>query len=404
MNEGPRTKVRMPDQWFILSVFALTAVGLVMVYSSTAVLPVAKTGGLDSVKVTLKQFVYLKKHLLTLLIALTAMAGFYRIGLGKLNRLCYVLLGLSFVLLVAVFIPGIGVKINGARRWLRLWPSTFQPSELVKFAMIVYLARYLSENENRLYDLRTFLKPVGVMFLFQAVMILQPDFGGAFTLGVITIAMLFMAGIPLKFLLGLCFSATPVVIYLLMTPYRMKRILAFLNPWEDPYNSGFQLIQSLVALGSGGLKGVGLGESMQKLNYLPEGNTDFIFSLLGEELGLLGAGFTLFMFLLLFLRGMKIAERAKSPFAYYLSSGLVLMIALQALINIAVVTGLLPTKGLPLPFISYGGSSLLINFISVGVLLRISSTDEEITSVVTKEDIIRKRVRFRRRKLRRKLR
>jgi cell division protein FtsW len=240
------------------------------------------------------------------------------------------------------------------------------------------------------------------MAVFQVVMLKQPDFGSAFTLGVLTVTMLFLAGAPVKYIAGLALLATPAVLYLLTTPYRLKRILAFLNPWADPYDSGFQLIQSLVAIGSGGIRGVGLGESVQKLNYLPEGNTDFIFSLLAEELGLIGVVFTISMFFLLFIRGMKIVERSKSSFSYYLSSGLVLMIVLQAIINIAVVTGLLPTKGLPLPFISRGGSSLLINFAAVGVLLRISMGDEEIKNVLTKEDIIKKRVQFRKRQLRRK--
>ncbi len=400
MNEKALTKKHSPDRLFLFSVLCLTAIGVVMVYSSTAVLPVAEKGGVVS-GFSSKQFYFLKRHLLTLLISLMGMAFFYRMELKRLSRLSGVFLVLAFFMLLAVFVPGLGEQRNGAIRWLKLWPSRFQPSEFVKFAMIVYLARYLSERENSLSEKRVFVQPLLIMALFQVVMLKQPDFGSAFTLGVLTVTMLFLAGAPIRYLASLALLSAPAVLYLLMTPYRMKRILAFLNPWADPYNSGFQLIQSLVAIGSGGIRGVGLGESVQKLNYLPEGNTDFIFSLLGEELGLIGAVVTIVLFMLLFVRGMKIVEKTKTPFAYYLSSGFVLMIVLQAIINIAVVTGLLPTKGLPLPFISRGGSSLLINFVAVGVLLKISKGDGEFKSVITKEDIIKKRVRFRTRQLRR---
>lgn len=388
-----------PDKLFVFALFSLTLLGVVMVYSSTAVMPVAKSGGALINENRGYQFMYLKKHLVTLAIALMGMFGFYRISLKKLNKLTYLFLAAAFVMLVAVFIPGLGVKINGARRWLRLWPSTFQPSEFVKFAMILYLARYLSDRNRDIRVFRNFLKPIGVMVAFQAVMLMQPDFGGAFTLGMITITLVYLAGAPLKYLLALAGASTPVLIYLLMTPYRLKRIFAFLNPWQDPYGDGFQLVQSFVALGSGGLKGVGLGEGMQKLNFLPEVNTDFIFSLIGEELGLLGAFFTISMFLLLFIRGMRIAEKAKGRFSYFLCMGLVLMIVYQMIINISVVTGLLPTKGLPLPFISYGGSSLLINFISAGVILRVSKAEEETLEILTKEQIIKRRARLRRKQI-----
>ncbi|NOX21010.1 MAG: putative lipid II flippase FtsW [Nitrospirae bacterium] len=399
-------KHNSPDRFFLFALFALTVLGVVMVYSSTAVMPVAKSGGSMVNEGRGYQFMYLKKHLVTLLIALMGMFSFYRMSLKKLNRLSYLFLAAAFVLLVAVFIPGLGVKINGAKRWLRLWPSTFQPSEFVKFAMILYLASYLSDRKYDLRRFKDFMKPIGVMLLFQAVMLMQPDFGGAFTLGVITITLIYLAGAPIKYLLALAGATAPVLVYLLTTPYRLKRIFAFLDPWQDPYGDGFQLVQSFVALGSGGLKGVGLGEGMQKLNFLPEVNTDFIFSLIGEELGLLGALFTISMFLLLFIRGMKIAERTKGRFSYYLCTGLVLMIVYQMIINVAVVTGLLPTKGLPLPFISYGGSSLLINFISAGVILRISRSEDEPLEMLTKEQIIKRRVRLRRKQfnLRRTLR
>jgi cell division protein FtsW len=208
-------------------------------------------------------------------------------------------------------------------------------------------------------------------------MLLQPDFGGAITVGLIAFVMLFLSGTPLRYILTVSVAALPFVIKLLMEPYRRERLFAFLDPWKDRYGSGFQLVQSFIALGRGGLKGVGLGESRQKLSFLPEVNTDFIFSLIGEELGFIGVITVLGLFLFFFIRGMKIAAKAQSPFSYYLSFGLTIMVTLQALMNIAVVTGIVPPKGLPLPFISYGGSSLLVNFMIAGTLLKLSRAEKE---------------------------
>jgi cell division protein FtsW len=210
------------------------------------------------------------------------------------------------------------------------------------------------------------------MAAFQIVFLKQPDFGATMSLAVLTVAMLFLSGIRLRYLFSLGLVAIPVLIKLISEPYRWKRVVAFLDPWKDPQGSGFQLTQSFIAFGSGGLQGVGLGESKQKLSFLPEVHTDFIFSLIGEELGFIGAAVVVTLFFCLFIRGFMIARKVEEPFAYYLASGISLMIAIQSVFNFAVVTGLVPTKGLPLPFISYGGSSLVVSMVAAGLLLNVS--------------------------------
>jgi cell division protein FtsW len=212
------------------------------------------------------------------------------------------------------------------------------------------------------------------MAVFQIIFLKQPDFGAVMSLALLTISLLFISGIKLRYLLSLGALSIPVIIKLISEPYRWKRVAAFLDPWKDSQGSGFQLVQSFIALGSGGIRGVGLGESKQKLSFLPEVHTDFIFSLIGEEVGFIGAAFVVVLFTILFIRGIVITRKAKDPFAYYLAFGISIMIAIQAVINFAVVTGMVPTKGLPLPFISYGGSSLIVNMVAIGLLLNVSRT------------------------------
>lgn len=359
------------DRWLLLGTVALAGFGVLMIYSSTSVVTPALA------KKNVSQFYYFKKHLFTMAAGVAVMLAAMRVSPSTLRRYAIPLLAFSLVLLVLVFAPGIGVAAGGAKRWIRLWPSTFQPSELVKLAMVIFLARFLSMPEYRGDRLFYFAVPVAVMGLFQAVFLKQPDFGAAMSLGVLTMGMLFLAGARLRYILYLSGLGLPVVAMLLMEPYRFRRITAFLDPWKDAQGSGFQLVQSFIALGSGGMTGVGLGKSHQKLSFLPEVHTDFIFSMVGEELGFLTAAAVVAMFAFLFIRGIRIAGRSTEPFSYYLSFGLSMMIALQALVNFYVVTGLLPTKGLPLPFMSYGGSSLLVNLAAVGMLLGLSRRREE---------------------------
>jgi cell division protein FtsW len=231
------------------------------------------------------------------------------------------------------------------------------------------------------------------MVLFQLVILKQPDFGAAMSLAFLTVAMLFISGMRLRYLASLSVFALPVIIMLALKPYRLQRITCFLDPWKEPQGCGFQLVQSFIALGSGGITGVGIGSSKQKLAYLPESHTDFIFSIIGEEFGLLGVLTIVLLFFTLFVRGIAVASRSKEPFVYYLATGLTLMISLQALINFSVAIGLVPTKGLPLPFISYGGSSLLVNMAAVGMLLTISKGEDLSPADKSREILIRKKAR-----------
>jgi cell division protein FtsW len=317
----------------------------------------------------------------------------YRLKPSFLKKISVPLLVFSFFLLLLVFLPVIGVTAGGARRWIRLWPTTFQPSELVKLAMVIFLAKYMSAVDYSTERFSSFVKPVLIMALFQVVFLKQPDFGATMSLGLLTFGMLFISGMSLKYLASVLVVAVPVIVKLVMEPYRLRRITSFLDPWKDSQGSGFQLIQSFISIGSGGISGLGLGESKQKLSFLPASHTDFIFCLVGEELGLIGAALVIALFLMLFLRGITIANRSKDSFHYYLAYGLTMMLSIQALINFAVVTGMVPTKGLPLPFMSYGGSALLVNMAVVGLLLRISRGDDEILAEDNSNIIARKMAR-----------
>jgi cell division protein FtsW len=358
------------DKLLLAVAVLLTGFGALMIYSSTSVVTpaLAKRG--------VTEFYYFKRHVFTIVAGFIFMFAAYKTDIFFIRKMSVPLLIFSFILLVLVFFPGIGVSAGGATRWIKLWPSTFQPSELVKISMVIFLARYMSMPEYRTDSFVSFIKPLGIMVLFQAAILKQPDFGAAMSLTFLTFAMLFLSGVRMRYIGSLLLLAVPVIIKLAMQPYRLRRITSFLNPWDDPQGSGFQLVQSFVALGSGGLTGVGLGSSRQKLSFLPESHTDFIFSIIGEEFGLIGVLIVIALFLVLFVKGVSIANRAKDRFVYYLAIGLTMMISLQALVNFAVATGLVPTKGLPLPFISYGGSSLLVNMAAIGLLLRISKGEE----------------------------
>lgn len=359
------------DKWLFIITALLVVSGALMVFSSTSVIPPALS------KKGITEFYYFKRHLLTIFLGFVCMLFAYRLRPYSFEKMAIPLLIFSFLLLVLVFVPGIGVSANGARRWIRLWPSTFQPSELVKLSMVIFLAKYMSMPGYRTDSFGSFIKPVIVMGIFQVIMLKQPDFGGAISLAFLTFIMLFFSGIRLRYLMSLSILALPVIYILIKEPYRLRRLTSFLDPWSDPQGNGFQLVQSFIALGNGGLTGVGLGGSRQKLSYLPESHTDFIFSIIGEEFGFIGVSVVVGLFLFLFLRGVSIANRTKEGFLFYLPIGLSLLITLQALINFAVATGMVPTKGLPLPFISYGGSSLLVNMTAIGMLLNISRGEDQ---------------------------
>ncbi len=353
----------------LISVLILVGIGILMVYSSTAIMSMRNNGN---------GFNFLLKHSFTVCIGVTVMIILSKANYRKLRPLTYVLLGISVLLLVLVFIPGIGISANGARRWLKLWPTTFQPSELAKVVMVIFLADYMDKNIGRMRDFRYgILYPVGVMLFFQVIIISQPDFGAVMSLGILTVGLLALGGARLSHLGGLVLLALPAVYMLIMTSgYRSKRFLCFLDPWKEPFGCGFQLVQSFIAFGNGSYFGLGLGGSKQKLYFLPEVHTDFIFSLIGEELGLAGALFVIGVFCWLFIKGILVSTRTGDPFSYFLTMGLTMLIGVQAIINVAVSTGLMPTKGLPLPFISYGGSALLINMAAAGILMNIAAKNE----------------------------
>ncbi|MBS1234537.1 MAG: ftsW [Nitrospirae bacterium] len=372
------------DKVLLFIMLLLMAFGALMIYSSTSVV----TPLFAKKKIT--EFYYFKRHLFTMILGSLALLITYRLKPTFLKKISVPLLVFSFVLLLLVFLPYVGVTAGGARRWIRLWPTTFQPSELVKLAMVIFLAKYMSAAEYSTEHFSSFAKPVMVMAIFQVVFLKQPDFGATMSLALLTFGMLFISGMRLRYLASVLLLATPLIYKLLMEPYRLRRITSFLDPWKDPQGSGFQLIQSFISIGSGGITGLGLGESKQKLSFLPASHTDFIFCLVGEELGLIGATLVIALFLMLFLRGITVANRSRNNFQYYLAYGLTMMISIQVLINFAVVTGMVPTKGLPLPFMSYGGSALLVNMAAIGLLLRISKGDDDVIAEDNSNIIARK--------------
>ena len=342
----------------------LAAIGVVMVYSSSAIYAQETYG--DAAY-------FLKRHLIYLALGLAGFFAVLGIEEGRIRRCAKPLMALTLLLLVAVLVPGVGHRVSGARRWFKLGGLSFQPSELAQLAIILYMADVLSRKRSLLRDfLQGVLPALLVLGLTVGLILIEPDLGTSVATAVVALLLLFIAEVRWKILLPMFLSAVPVVAVLILTkPYRMRRIAAYLNPWADPEGSGFQLIQSLVALGSGGLLGVGLGESRQKLFYLPAAHTDFIFAVIGEEMGFVGVTLVLVLFGALFWYGVRLALAAPDPFGMMAALGIVMLLALEMLVNVGVVTGAIPTKGLPLPFISYGGSSLIINLASIAVLLNV---------------------------------
>ena len=349
------------DAILLWCVLILLVLGIVMVFSSSSIYASEKLGD---------DYYFLKKQLVIALLGILLLIAAMAVNYQLWSKLTYPLLFGSLLLLILVLIPGVGNEVSGSRRWLKLAGFSFQPAEFAKLALVMYLAHTLSKKQPQ----KRFLPKAIVSGVFVLLIIAQPDFGTAMILAAIALILLFAAGLRFSHLLSGFLLSLPVL-YLMVTQadYRRKRILAFLNPWNDPTNSGFQIIQSFLAFGSGGIWGRGLGQGRQKLFYLPDAHNDFIFSVIGEELGFIGVVIILTLFLIIILRGIKISLSARDPFGSYLALGITLMIGLQAMVNFGVSLGLLPTKGLTLPFISYGGSSLIVSLIGAGILLNISS-------------------------------
>jgi cell division protein FtsW len=354
-----------PDPWFFALVVALCSIGVIMVYSASAIIAAERFHD---------PLFFLKKQFFWAVIGFACLWIAMRLDYRWLERLVVPLLIVSFVLLVLVLVPPFGQEINGTRRWFRGGPFSFQPVELAKFSLVLYLASFLSRRQGVMRSFsQGFLPPLLVAGCMAGLTIVQPDLGNSLSLVILALALAYLAGARVQHMATIAIAALPVVgLLIAMKPYRWRRMIAFMNPWDDPQGSGFQIIQSFLALGSGGVFGLGLGQSRQKLFYLPEPHTDFIFAIIGEELGLLGATAVIGLFALLIWRGLRIGIRAPDAFGGFLALGLTIMLATQTLVNLGVVTGALPTKGLPLPFVSFGGSALLTTLFSAGVLLNIS--------------------------------
>lgn len=349
--------------------FILICIGIVMIYSSSSIY--AGQTYKDS-------FFFLKRHLLFLVIGTLLTFLVMVVDYRKFRALARPAIILSFILLLLVLIPGIGREVSGARRWFRFKIFSFQPSELAILAVIIYTADFIARKGDFMKSfIRGFVPPMMILGGTALLILVQPDLGTVVALTMVVLGMLFIAGVRASYLGALLLSALPALYILIFSvPYRKARILAFLNPWLDPKGSGFQIIQSQIALGSGGIFGLGLGHSKQKLFYLPAAHTDFIFSIIGEELGLIGTMAVVILFIIFIRQGIKIIRSAPDKFGYFLAMGLVMMISFKAMINIGVSCGVLPTKGLPLPFISYGGSSFMFDMVSVGILMNIARTGE----------------------------
>lgn len=350
----------------LLMAVTLTCFGVVMVYSASSVMAAKKFHD---------GFFFLKRQSLYALIGFAAMGLLMHVDYHVWKKWAVPLFFGCFFLLLLVFMPGIGGAAKGASRWIRLPGFNFQPSELAKLSLIIYMAYSLDKRQDKLRQFLTGFAPYLVILgVFIAVLLMQHDMGAALTMLTVAIVMLFAAGTKVQYIVGMGLVALPGICYLVLTKaYRMRRITAFLDPWQDPTDAGFQIIQSWLALGTGGIFGQGLGEGKQKLFYLPEAHTDFILSVCGEELGFVGVIVIASMFLLLVQRSIRVAIAAEDNFGRFLAFGIAILIGLEAFINMAVVTGMLPTKGLALPFLSYGGSSLIISLSAIGVLLNVSS-------------------------------
>jgi cell division protein FtsW len=361
-------RLAAPDPIILGCVAALLAISILMV--SSASLSVAEVRYGDPLRIISHWLVYIP-------IGIAIMWAVSRIEPAWLMAAALPLLGLAFAVMVMVLI--FGTSINGARRWFSLAGLTLQPVEMLKPVIIIYMAFYLATFPERLRSFSSGLAPMLVILgLAMLLLLLQPDFGNAVLLIAACTCMWFVGGVPLRHLTGLVIAVVPIgIIGIVAEPYRIKRLISFTDPWADPFGSGYQLVQSMIAFGSGGISGAGLGQGIQKLFYLPEAFTDFIAAVMAEELGLGGTMALIAIFAILVWRGLQLAGRAKKPFERLLAVGCTLLIAFSFMINLGAVMGLIPTKGMPIPFVSYGGSALFGNCILAGLLLAIQRHQPE---------------------------
>ncbi|PIE83462.1 MAG: putative lipid II flippase FtsW [Candidatus Contendobacter odensis] len=359
-----------PNPWIVISALLLLTLGLLMMTSASMAIAATRMEA---------PFYFLNRQLLFVLIALFLAILTFHVPIARWRRIAPFLLLITVSLLTLVLF--IGRDINGATRWITLGPVNWQVSEIAKLFTLIYVASYLKSygGELRTSDFRTsalaLLRPMIVLAVLAALLLFEPDFGSVVVLMAATLGMVFLAGVNLvQFGILLASTATAMIVLIVASPYRIGRVLKFLNPWDDPYGGSYQLVQSLIAIGRGELFGVGLGESVQKLFYLPEAHTDFLFAVLAEELGLIGILIVLGLFTVIVWNGFQIAQHAErlgKHFSAYLAYGIALWFGIQALFNMGVNMGVLPTKGLTLPLLSYGGSSVVVMCIALAILLRI---------------------------------
>ncbi|MBI4549908.1 MAG: putative lipid II flippase FtsW [Candidatus Omnitrophica bacterium] len=347
----------------LIYVFILVALGIVMTYSASAMY--AERFYQDSMY-------FLKKQLIFAAVGFVALIGCMAIPPAWIRANSRLLAVFAILFVLCVFLPVIGKSGGGARRWICFFDFSIQPVEFAKIAVCAYLSDYLTRKSKKISQgaLGVFFPPLLIIGTLCLALILQPDLGSIVFIFLVAMLLFFLAGIKMRYVFATLAMGIPLLFLLIVSePYRFKRLISYLNPWDDPRGSGFQIIQSFLAFGLGGWKGVGLGASTQKLFYLPQSYNDFIFSIIGEELGLVGAITVIGLFVCILMHGAAISSRLTDPFKKYFAYSLTLLITVQSIINILVTTGLIPTKGLPLPFVSYGGSSLVFNMAAIGLLI-----------------------------------
>ena len=373
----PRNKsgvrVQKPfDVYLFFTTLLLLLVGVIMIFSASAIFSEANYN--DTYYFLKREVVFIGLGLILLFVTKTIP---YKLYLGWI----YPILGLTLFCMLLTFVPGLSHAAKGATRWISLFGFTLQPSEFAKLSVVVFTAYMISKKEDSITQFTKGILPViSIAGVFLVLILAQRDLGSVLVLSAVIFIMLFAAGARLRFLFGLLLLISPgIYFFVFSVSFRRQRILAFLDPWKYQQDFGYQIIQSFLAFNSGGITGVGLGEGKQKLFYLPEAHTDFIFSVLGEEFGMIGVTIVAILFLFLVFRGLKIALKTNDTFGMMLALGLTCLLGLEAFINFGVVMGLLPTKGLALPFISYGGSSLLASMLAIGIILNVSThTGEEL--------------------------
>ena len=353
------------DYKLFISVIILSLFGILMIYSSSNIWAEYKFN--DSFK-------FMKNQLIFFIIGIILMYAISKINYNFYKKKSNLIIGICFILLVLVLIPGVGIVRNGSRSWFGVGGFGIQPSEAAKVGLIIFVSKYLSNNYSVMSSIKKGVFPIlSIIGIFFILIMLEPDFGTAMVITIALIAMIFVSKVKLSIFIKIgIVGLLGIVGLIIVAPYRMARIVSFLNPWSDPLGSGFQIIQSLYAIGPSGLFGKGLGNSIQKHFYLPEPQTDFIFSIISEELGFFGVLILVVLFMFIFYRCIKISLNTKDLFGKYLSFGLSFSIIFQTLLNLCVVIGLIPVTGVTLPFVSYGGSSLLVSMASIGIILNIS--------------------------------